>query len=132
MKRQIPFLISLLFLFATSTAQTPKTLLPAKPELAGMSPDRLKRIDTNIEGWIADGRTNGAVALIVRDGKIVYHKAFGYDDPQKTKPMRTDHIFRIASQTKAITSVAAMILYEEGKFLLDDPISRYLPNLPNL
>ncbi|MBC7873251.1 MAG: beta-lactamase family protein [Ferruginibacter sp.] len=102
-------------------------LQPAKPESAGFSNERLQRIDDNINKWIADGRLNGSVALIIRNGKIIYHKAFGYDDPEKTKPVRTDNIFRIASQTKAITSAAIMILYEEGKFLLDDPLSRYIP-----
>lgn len=102
-------------------------LQPAKPGQQGFSPERLKRIDNNINDWINDGRLNGAVALIIRNGKIVYHKAFGYDDLEKTKPFRTDNIFRIASQTKAITSVAVMMLFEEGKFLLDDPISRYIP-----
>ena len=93
----------------------------------GFSPERLNRIDENINSWIADGRLNGAVALIMHKGKIVYHKAFGYDDLEKTRPIRTDDIYRIASQTKAITSVAVMMLYEEGKFLLDDPVSRYIP-----
>lgn len=102
-------------------------LQPAKSEQQGFSPERLKRIDNNINDWINDGRLNGAVALIIRNGKIVYHKAFGYDDLEKTNPIRTDNIFRIASQTKAITSVAVMMLFEEGKFLLDDPISRYIP-----
>ncbi len=102
-------------------------LQPAKSEQQGFSPERLKRIDNNINDWINDGRLNGAVALIIRNGKIVYHKAFGYDDLEKIKPIRTDNIFRIASQTKAITSVAVMMLFEEGKFLLDDPISRYIP-----
>jgi CubicO group peptidase (beta-lactamase class C family) len=102
-------------------------LQQVKPEMAGVSSERLKRIDSNIMKWVNDGNTTAAVALIVRNGKIVYHKAFGYDDLEKTKPMRTDNIFRIASQTKAITSVAVMMLYEEGKFLLDDPVSRYIP-----
>ncbi len=102
-------------------------LMPASPESAGFSTQRLSRIDENINKWIADGRLNGGVALIVRNGRIVYHRAFGNDDPEKTKPLRFDNIFRIASQTKAITSVAIMMLYEEGKFLLDDPLSRYIP-----
>ncbi|RYZ53457.1 MAG: class A beta-lactamase-related serine hydrolase [Chitinophagaceae bacterium] len=80
-----------------------------------------------LTGWVERGRTNGAVALIARNGKIVYHKAFGFNDPEKKDPVRTDDIYRIASQTKAITSIAAMMLYEEGKFLLDDPVSLYIP-----
>jgi CubicO group peptidase (beta-lactamase class C family) len=96
-----------------------------------MSPERLKRLDTLINGWVQNGRTNGAVALIVRNGKIVYHKAFGHNDGEGKDPVEKDNIYRIASQTKAITSVAAMMLYEEGKFLLDDPVSRYIPEFAN-
>lgn len=102
-------------------------LTPATPESVGVSSARLQRIDENITAWLQDGRLNGCVALLVRNGKIVYHKGFGYDDLQKTKPILKDQIYRIASQTKAITSVAVMMLYEEGKLLLDDPVSRYIP-----
>jgi CubicO group peptidase (beta-lactamase class C family) len=125
------YFIYLLFLFLASgaVAQTKvsKPLQSAIPEAAGMSTERLKRIDTMLNGWVNRGRTNGAVALLIRDGKIIYHKAFGFDDEEKKMQLQTDHIFRIASQTKAITSVAVMILYEEGKLLLDDPVSRYIP-----
>lgn len=117
----------LLFVFSFSQKQVSLALQPATPEQVGVSSERLKRIDANMNEWMKDGRLNGAVALIVRNGKIVYHKAFGHEDLQKTKPFQADAIFRIASQTKAITSVAAMILYEEGKFLLDDPVSKYIP-----
>jgi CubicO group peptidase (beta-lactamase class C family) len=103
------------------------TLQVSTPQMAGMSAERLKRMDTMLTGWVDRGRTNGAVALIVRNGKIVYHKAFGYNDAEKKDPIQTDAIYRIASQTKAITSVAVMMLYEEGRFLLDDPLSRYIP-----
>ncbi|MBB1285519.1 beta-lactamase family protein [Flavisolibacter sp. BT320] len=124
-------LSTLLFFFCLvllASAQTKTAALqPAPPETAGMSAERLKRIDTMLTGWVERGRTNGVVALIARKGKIVYHKAFGFDDLEKKDPVRIDDIYRIASQTKAITSVAAMILYEEGKFLLDDPVSRYIP-----
>jgi len=127
-------LVSAVFLTTAQTSsvakvqvQTAATLKTAQPESVGMSTERLKRIDANMNDWLATGKLNGAVALIIRNGKIVYHKAFGYDDLQKTQPMRTDMIFRIASQTKAITSTAVMILYEEGKFLLDDPVSKYIP-----
>lgn len=124
--------ICLLFI-APANAQptTVKTLQASTPESAGMSAERLKRIDTMLTGWVEKERTNGAVALIIRKGKIVYHKAFGFDDAEKKDPIRTDDIYRIASQTKAITSVAAMMLYEEGKFLLDDPVSRYIPEFAN-
>lgn len=133
MKKIIAFAGVLLFCnlsFSQTKMNVASSSLPleqVKPEAAGFSSERLKRIDNNIMKWVSDGHTTGAVALILRNGKIVYHKAFGYDDLEKTKPMRTDNIFRIASQTKAITSVAVMMLYEEGKFLLDDPVSRYIP-----
>ena len=137
MKRLLLLFIYLPFTVFTITAQTStisnvqvhavSILKTAAPESVGMSSERLKRIDASVNEWMTTGKLNGTVALIIRNGKIVYHKAFGYDDLAKTKPMRTDMIFRIASQTKAITSTAVMILYEEGKFLLDDPISKYIP-----
>jgi len=128
MRRFLSLFCILLFAELTHAQRKPaKLLLPTTPESAGMSSERLKRIDTMLTGWVERGRTNGAVALIVRDGKIVYQKAFGCNDAEKKEPIRVDDIYRIASQTKAITSVAVMMLYEEGKFLLDDPISRYIP-----
>lgn len=102
-------------------------LQAGRPEDAGMSPERLARLDNYLQKIVDEGRMNGVVAMIVRDGKIVYEKAFGYDNIEKKTPLKKDAIFRIASQTKAITSVAVMTLYEEGKFLLDDPISKYIP-----
>jgi CubicO group peptidase (beta-lactamase class C family) len=126
-----PAIVALFFFVSvqsqTSAPQIAIELATANPETVGMSSERLKRVDNQIQGWVDKGWTNGAVAMIVRDGKIVYNKAFGFDDPAKKVPMQTNMLFRIASQTKAITSVAVMILYEEGKFLLDDPISKYIP-----
>lgn len=134
MKRLLLLIGISIYCFSINAQQTstykktnPTILQPAKPESAGFSTERLKRIDENVNAWIKDGRLNGAVAMIIHNGKIVYHKAFGYDDLEKTKAIQTDNIYRIASQTKAITSVAIMMLYEEGKFLLDDPVSRYIP-----
>lgn len=119
-------------LYISSFSQNAKPVLQtATPASAGFSTERLQGIDKAINEWLKDGRLNGAVAMIVRNGKIIYNKAFGYDDLQKTKPIHTDDIFRIASQTKAITSVALMMLYEEGKFLLDDAVSKYIPEFAN-
>ena len=78
-----------------------------------------------------DKHVPGAVALVMRDGRVVYRKAFGVDNMFSQSPLRTDAIVRIASQTKAITSVGLMLLYDEGKFQLDDPISKYLPAFQN-
>ena len=101
------------------------------PESVGMSTQRLARIDSMCTSAIAGGEIPGAVALVARDGKIVYYKAFGIADNQTGRRLKRDDIFRIASQTKAITATAVMILWEEGKFKLDDPISMYIPEFKN-
>lgn len=111
-----------------STIVAQKIVPAVTPESSGFSSERLKRIDREINDWAQKGWFNGGVALIIRNGKIVYHKAAGYNDLDTKTPMSKDGIFRIASQTKAITSVAIMILFEEGKLLLDDPVSKYLPS----
>jgi len=118
-----------LLLFFVSFKALPQgvTLQPGNPVTENISPERLQRIDKLVKQYIDSGWIKGADAFIARNGKIVYNKAFGMDDSDIGKPMKTDAIFRIASQTKAITSVAVMILFEEGKFLLDDPISKYIP-----
>jgi CubicO group peptidase (beta-lactamase class C family) len=105
--------------------------MAATPEAGGFSSKRLNRIDTILKEYVDKGRMNGAVAMIVHDGKIVYYKNFGYNDLDSKTPLAKDGIFRIASQTKAITSVAVMMLFEEGKFMLDDPISNFIPEFKN-
>ncbi len=116
----------------TTQVVSAKHILSAgDPGKSGFSAERLRRIDGSIQSWVDDKKMNGAVAFIARDGKIIYNKAFGYDNVEKKTPMRTDHIFRIASQTKAITSVAVMMLFEEGKFLLDEPISKFITEFKN-
>src|ERR1041385_735889 len=89
----------------------------AKPETAGVSSERLARIDKIMNDHVTKGEIPGIVALIIRDGKIVYEKSFGYSDIENKTPLKADHIFRIASQSKAIASLAVMMLWEEGKFL---------------
>ena len=106
-------------------------LQPAAPASAKMSAARLERIDKVIQENIDKNLIAGAIGFIARDGKIVYNKAFGYSDIGSKAQLKTNDIFRIASQTKAITSVAVMMLFEEGKFLLDDPISKYIPAFAN-
>nr|WKN34212.1 serine hydrolase [Tunicatimonas sp. TK19036] len=109
----------------TKSSQQSSPLTEAKPESVGMSPERLARIDAMCQEAIEDGDVPGMVALVARKGKIVYYKAFGNADPSG-KEMERDAIFRIASQSKAITSTAVMMLWEEGHFQLDDPISKYI------
>lgn len=99
----------------------------ATPESAGMSGERLNRINVMINEAIKQDNIPGAVALVARNGKIVYYKSFGMADNESKRVLKRDDIFRIASQTKAITSTAVMMLWEEGKFQLDDPISKYIP-----
>jgi CubicO group peptidase (beta-lactamase class C family) len=115
-----------------SCIQKPQTVLqPASPESVNVSSDRLLRIDKMIQQGIDSGWIAGAAGFIARDGQIIYNKSFGFSDIEKKTVLKNDDIFRIASQTKAITSIAAMMLFEEGKFLLDDPISKYIPEFAN-
>ncbi|MCX6623433.1 MAG: serine hydrolase [Acidobacteria bacterium] len=99
----------------------------ARPEEVGLSPERLNRISAAVDRQIQDGRIAGAVTLIVRKGRVAWIKAHGKADREAGTPMRTDSLFRICSMTKPITSLAVMMLYEEGRFLLHDPVSKYLP-----
>jgi CubicO group peptidase (beta-lactamase class C family) len=115
----------------TPSQQKSPPLIPGKPEEVGLSPERLARIDAMLEKAVSDGEIPGVVALVARKGKIVYYKAFGEADHQSGRKMNTDDIFRIASQSKAITATAVMMLWEEGKFRLDDPISKYIPEFKN-
>lgn len=131
MKRIFLCLIVFIFLLtcvnAQNNSQGPQFLRIAAPESAGFSSERLERLDNIFQEYIDKGWCAGGAALVAREGKIVYYKAFGYDDIEAKTPFKKDAIFRIASQTKAVTSVAVMMLFEEGKFLLDDPVSKYLP-----
>lgn len=113
-----------------SVKNSPK-LSEAAPESVGMSSERLARIDNMLNNAVADSEIPGAIALVARKGKIVYLKAFGMADNASSKALKTDAIFRIASQTKAITTTAVMMLWEEGKFKLDDPIAKYIPEFKN-
>lgn len=118
----------LLVSFFVQTLFAQKLINAESPEAGGFSSERLKRIDDNMNDWIKKGWMNGAIGMIVRNGKIIYYKSAGYNDLEAKTPLPKDDIFRIASQTKAITSVAVMMLYEEGKFLLGDPVSKYIPS----
>jgi CubicO group peptidase (beta-lactamase class C family) len=97
----------------------------------GMSVERLERLDGVMKSYVTENKLPGLVAIVIRNGQIVYHKAYGLADVASNRPMQKDDIFRIASMTKAITATAVMMLYEEGKFGLDDPISNYIPEFKN-
>jgi CubicO group peptidase (beta-lactamase class C family) len=109
-----------------------KGLTAGKPEEAGLSKERLDRIGAAMQQHVAENRVAGAIGLIARRGRIGYFETWGMMDKESGKPMRKDAIFRIYSMTKAVTGVATMILYEEGRFFLNDPASKYLPELAGL
>lgn len=121
-------LLVFLVVSALITAASAQKIAPlTTPEAAGFSSERLKRLDREMNDWAQKEWMQGGAALIIRNGKVAYYKAVGYNDLETKKLMQKEDIFRIASQTKAITSVAMMILFEEGKFLLDDAVSKYIP-----
>ena len=117
-------------LFVSALAAAPAIV--SEPESAGFAPDRMQRIDQSLQGYVDRQEIPGVVGLIARRGKIVYHKSFGHRDVEAKAPMSNDVIFRIASMTKPIASVAAMMLWEQGRFQLRDPISKFLPEFANM
>jgi CubicO group peptidase (beta-lactamase class C family) len=108
---------------------TSPVLPHATPEDVGLSTAGLARLGSVMRGEIERGRVPGAVALVARRGRVAYFESYGRRDPSSPDPMARDSIFRIYSMTKPIVSVAAMMLWEEGRFLLSDPIDKYLPEL---
>jgi len=134
--KHLIFTVLVLFIFTGLTAQTKSikkspVLTEVSPESVGVSAERLARIDKMCNEAVQNGDLPGIVSMVVRNGKIVHWKAYGMADNQSERAMKRDDIFRIASQTKAITSTAVMMLWEEGKFQLDDPISKYIPEFKN-
>ena len=127
MKRNyILFFIFSLILFFVTTA-TSAELPTAKPEEVGLSSDRLNRLGAVIEANIAKGVMPGGVALVARKGKIAYFESFGMRDLETSSPMQKDTIFKIYSMTKPIVSVGIMILQEQTRIFLRDPVSKFIP-----
>ena len=117
---------------ATVVVLVPQLLLAqgltrATPEDVGLSSERLERLTAALQGYVDEGRLPGAVALVARRGKIAYLEAVGHRDIESEAPMTSDAIFRIASQTKALASTGVMLLQEDGKLLITDPVGKYLP-----
>ena len=117
-------------IFILSTAQS-QPVRRSENINHGFDSERIHRIDQVINDAISNGEIPGAVVLIRHNGKVAYHKCYGYSDIASKKMMELNSIFRIASMTKAITTVGVMILYERGHFLLNDPISKYIPEFKN-
>jgi len=121
------------FLLAGAAFSIHAAALPeAAPEDVGMSSKRLALIDTAMNKAVESGELPGAVVFIARGGKLAYAKSFGWQDKEKKIPMRADSIFRLYSMTKPIVSVAAMMLVEEGKIGLQEPVSKYIPEFKEM
>ena len=104
-----------------------QALPAASPESVGLSSERLARVTDALQAHIDAGHIAGVVGAVVRHGRLVYMEALGQADIEASRPMPEDAIFRLYSMARSITSLGAMILWEEGAFQLDDPVSRYLP-----
>ena len=124
--------LSTLVLIMTASVAVAQLPDPSIADSVGFDQERLGRIDSVIMAEIETGKIPGAVALISKGGKLAYFKSFGFSDIQARKEMTIDNIFRLASMTKAITSVGIMILYERGLFQLNDPVSNYIPEFSEM
>jgi len=124
------FILCLLLATLTGYSQQEIKLLTDKPEKVGMSAERLNRIKPVMQQYVDENKLPGMITMVARHGKVVHFEKFGLMDDDK--PMQFNTIFRLASMTKPVTSVAVMMLYEEGHFQLDDPISNYIPEFKDL
>ncbi len=118
--------------FALISPAQARDMRSVRPDREGFDVERLQRIDTYMNGQVEAGVMVGGLGMIARNGNIVYSSQWGQSDRENSIPMTEDAIFRIYSMTKPITGVALMMLHEEGKFLLDDPVAKYLPELADL
>ena len=116
----------------TGVSLSAQMLPMAPPQELGISQERLDRIKPVMEKYIADDQMSGSIALIARRGKVAYLQTFGMADKEAGKPMTKDAIFRLFSMTKPIVAVAALTLYEQGKFSFLDPVSKYIPEFTNM
>jgi CubicO group peptidase (beta-lactamase class C family) len=114
-------------LLASPGAENGRDLAKAPPESVGVSSERLKRLEEGMQRFVAENRLAGVTTLLARRGKIVHSSTFGKKDVRKPDPITRDSIFRIYSMTKPVTAAAMMMLFEEGKWQLDDPVARYVP-----
>src|SRR5258706_6161972 len=110
---------------------TAATVPNSKPEEVGFSSERLQRINETVQRYIDSGQITGAVTVVSRKGRIAHFEAQGLMDLESKTPMRKEPIFRMASMSKPVTGVAILILMEEGKVRLTDPVSRFIPEFKN-
>lgn len=131
MRLILTFCIAYLCLIDLSLCQV-NAFLPAKTaEEAGFNTARLQRVDDLLNGFVREGKAPNAVTFVAHNGKIVHHKAYGYSNLEQKTALKKDDIFRIASQSKLVTSIGILMLLEEGKLTLDDPLDQYLPEFSN-
>jgi CubicO group peptidase (beta-lactamase class C family) len=140
MKHFLTFVGMALLAVLMANCNESKHRASAKPQMFAYIPDykalgvdesRLARIDTLLQSYVDQGILPHAQTFIAKDGEVIHNKSFGWKDVDKMIPLQRDDIFRMYSQTKAITTVALMTLFEEGKFQLDDPVSKYIPEMTN-
>jgi CubicO group peptidase (beta-lactamase class C family) len=132
--RMNAFLAFSIALLATASSVQARDMgiAPAKPETVGFSSERLQRLEKGMQAYIDQKQLAGMVTFVGRHGKVVHEKTYGVMDLQSNAPIKNDSIVRIFSMTKPITGVAMMMLYEEGKWRINDPISRYIPEFKDL
>ncbi len=118
-------------LFNLAILLLPAAILAQSSTELRFSPERLARVDSFLQSRVDQGNIPHAVSMIIHRGETVHHQAYGWADAEQEETMATDAIFRIASQTKLVTSIAVMMLYEQGHLLLEDPISKYIPAFAN-
>ena len=123
-RRHLFVALSLLLVAPALRAEAPPA---ATPETVGLSAERLQRLRSVMQQYVDEGRVSGIVTYVARNGRLAHLEAFGKTDVEAGRPMQKDTIFRIASQTKAFTSVSVMMLVEEGKIGLADPVSKFIP-----
>ena len=104
----------------------------AAPEDVGVSSSRLERLTRHVQGYVDQGRIPGAITMLARGGKIIHFETYGQMDRQTGEPTRPDSLFRFFSMTKPIASVGLMTLYEEGRFQLEDPVAKYIPEFEDV
>src|SRR6187401_3170340 len=122
--KTVPVLVALVFSLSTLSATQRSSQPPAEN---GFSGERLARVDRLLQQHVDENRIAGAVGLVLRDGRPVYEHAFGWSDKEAQRQMTVDTIFRIASQSKALTSVAILALMEEGRLSLTTPVNEFIP-----
>ena len=128
-KKTVFFLLIFSFFILNSCTENVKSVTP---ESVGLSSDTLKVAETKMQEYIDQGKLSGISTMVIKNGITVERANFGFADIENNKPIEDNTISRIFSMTKPITAVALMTLYDEGKFQLDDKISKYIPELSNL